>query len=301
MKQLFFAILILFATGISAQQTQLYSLYMLHDFACNPAVAGTDDFLKTQINKRYQFLGIQDAPSTTSYSVHGNLENLSMGWGGMIYKDTHGAFSKFGAYAAYAYRIALDARTNISFGLNLGLINYKVDATSLTALQEEVNFDFAKYSYIRPDATAGIYIKSKDYFGGIAVDQLFNNKIELIEDANAAKNTISRLKSHYSIMAGYIYKLSYGFTFEPTVVIRKAALTPLQVEASARAVYNKTAWAGIGIRTSDAVTLLIGYNYQKTMYFAYAYDITYSNLRKDSFGSHEIILGIRFPEPFLNL
>lgn len=269
---------------------------MMHDFANNPAIAGTDDFLKAQLNKRYQFLGIPDAPNTTSFSAHGDLEALSMGWGTIIYKDAHGPFEKFGAYGAYAYRIAIDPRTDLSFGTSIGLISYKIDGTSLVGIQPEPFLDLDKYSFIRPDATAGVYLKSKDYYAGISVDQLFNNKIELIQDTAIGNTVINRLRSHYCIMGGYTYRLSYGFTFEPNLLVRKTAFAPLQAEISGRVVYDKTVWAGMSFRTGDAVTLLLGYYYDRKLYFAYAYDITYSRLRKDSYGSHEILLGIRFPE-----
>ncbi|MFO7869036.1 MAG: type IX secretion system membrane protein PorP/SprF [Bacteroidales bacterium] len=301
MKQLFLIIsMCVTFISVSAQQTPIYTMYMLNDFAINPAIAGTDDFMKAQVNRRYQYVGIDGAPLTTSFSVHGNLDVLSMGWGGHVYKDTYGPFSKFGAYGAYAYRIALDRSTDLSFGVNVGLINYSINTSSFVTINNEPHLDPDQYSFIKPDATLGVYIKSRDYYAGITADQLFNNKLSVLEvdDTIRVDGALNRLTTHVSLMGGYHYRLSYGFVMEPNLVLRKSPRTPLQVEATARLVYDKTAWAGIGYRSGDAVTLLLGYAFEKKYYFAYAYDITYSQLRKDSYGTHEIMIGVRFPEPF---
>jgi len=296
-KIILYSIFCLFSMTLAAQQSPLYSLYMFNDFAINPAVAGSENCYKAQINNRYQFVGIENAPVTASLSLHGRLNESPMGIGGLIYNDSQGAFSKFGVYGAYSYIIEIDNRTDFSLGLNLGVIDYKIDLTKIKFLEEEPNLTESTYEFIRPDATFGAYLKSRDYFAGVSMDQLFNNKLEMVADSLVSDNSaINRITSHVSLVGGLKYKLSYGFDFEPTVLIRKAPKTPVQAEISGRLTYQKTAWAGVSVRSSDAVALLIGYNYRKLFTFAYAYDITYSALRKASNGSHEVIIGIKFKE-----
>jgi type IX secretion system PorP/SprF family membrane protein len=300
MKKLLIIIATFISASVFAQQTPLYTLYLMNDFSINPAIAGTEDFFRGQVNKRYQFNGIEGAPSTTSFLAHGNLESLSMGWGAMGFKDEHGPFSKSGAYLAYAYRIKLDVRTSVSFGINAGLVDYKIDPSGLVTLENEPDLNTEEYSYLKPDATLGVYIKSKDYYAGVSMDQLFNNKFDyyLNDSTIDGTSTFNKVTSHYSLIAGYKYELSYGFVFEPSAVVRKTVTAPFQVEASARLVYDKMVWAGVSVRSGDAVSILIGYNHQKMIYFGYGYDITYSKLRLDSYGSHEVVLGIKFRESF---
>jgi len=268
---------------------------VLNKFAINPSLAGSEDFLKAQVSKRYQFLGIEGAPNTTSLAVHGKLESLNMGWGTMIYKDTHGAFSKVGMYGAYAYKIPLDTRTEVSFGINLGLVDYTIDVSNLKTIQDEPLLNSNEYSFMRPDATFGASIKSKRYHAGVTIDQLFNNKIELITSTEG-NSTLNRVKSHFNIMGGYIHKLSYGFDLEPTAVIRYTGHSPIQIEGTVRLVYEKTAWAGFTYRSGDAFALLVGYTYNNMVYFGYSYDMTYTDLRKDTFGSHEVLVGFKLHE-----
>jgi hypothetical protein len=44
----------------------------------------------------------------------------------------------------------------------------------------------------------------------------------------------------------------------------------------------------------DAVSLMVGYIMQENLTFAYAYDVTTSDIRKYSSGTHEIMIGMKF-------
>jgi hypothetical protein len=53
-------------------------------------------------------------------------------------------------------------------------------------------------------------------------------------------------------------------------------------------------WAGIGFRTRDAATVMVGFNHRETLRIGYAFDITTTDLKNYSSGSHEVMLGITF-------
>lgn len=277
-----------------AQQTPLYSMYMFNEFAYNPAVAGLTNYYQAQVNNRYQFAGIENAPVTATITLTGKVGSLPMGWGGMIYNDTQGAFGKFGAYAAYAYNVKIKRYTKLSFGLNVGLVKYAIDMTKISFLDNEVNLNESMYTSIRPDATFGVYYDMRHYFVGFSADQLFNNKIDIYDDTLAVDNTLNRFKSHMNIMAGARYTVAKNLKSESSIIARKVNAAPWQIEVSTRLTYHETLWAGLSLRTSDAVVLFLGYTYRNMLTFGYSYDITYSKLRNGSRGSHEVMLSIKF-------
>ncbi|MBS1941403.1 MAG: type IX secretion system membrane protein PorP/SprF, partial [Bacteroidetes bacterium] len=53
-------------------------------------------------------------------------------------------------------------------------------------------------------------------------------------------------------------------------------------------------WIGATYRTEDAVSLMVGYWMKKTFQFGYSYDLTMTNLRNYTSGTHEVMLGITF-------
>jgi hypothetical protein len=53
-------------------------------------------------------------------------------------------------------------------------------------------------------------------------------------------------------------------------------------------------WGGLSFRMKDAVSILLGYNYDDKFSFGYAYDMGVNGLRKFNTGSHELMIGYRF-------
>jgi hypothetical protein len=48
-------------------------------------------------------------------------------------------------------------------------------------------------------------------------------------------------------------------------------------------------------RTNDAIIALVGLKYDR-FYFAYAFDFTLTDIRTQSFGTHELSLAVKFGE-----
>lgn len=293
-KYILYIVFVLISCRAFAQQTPLYSMYMFNEFAVNPAVTSLQTYTKAQVNNRYQFVGIENAPITATITLTGKVKTHPMGWGGMIYNDSQGAFSKFGVYGGYSYCLKTGRNSKLALGLSVGLIKYSVDMTKIRFLEEETNLNESLYSSIRPDATFGLYYKFRRYFIGVSADQLFNNQIDMYDDTLAVDNTLNRFKSHLNIMLGSEYKITRNFISESSIVARKVYASPWQVEVSTRVTYRKSLWGGLSYRTEDAVVLFLGYTYRGMISFGYAYDITYSKLNAGSHGSHEAFLSIKF-------
>jgi hypothetical protein len=58
--------------------------------------------------------------------------------------------------------------------------------------------------------------------------------------------------------------------------------------------YGDHLWGGMTYRLDDALVLIAGYNINENLKFGYAYDITTSDLKSESSGSHEILLRYSF-------
>lgn len=297
MKMAKYIIALLITTStlvVRGQQTPVYSQYMFNDFVVNPAIAGTHDYYQIRTTNRFQWVGLKDAPITNTLSMYGPHKNKPMGWGGYVLSDNTGPTGKVGVYGAYGYNINLMKDIQLSFGLSAGLIQYKLDTKKLNFAEDET-FDKNKYTWTKPDAVAGVYLYAMRYFAGISVDQLFNSKVEVFEkDSLTEGSPMNRLKSHFTLVGGYKLNFDNNFDLEPTILFRATGKTIPQAEITAKAIYQKMVWLALTFRTSDAVSILAGYNYKDKIYFGYSYDVTYSRIRIKSGGSHEIMIGARF-------
>lgn len=289
-------ILILGTSNLHAQQSPLYTQYMFNEFVINPAIAGTHDYYQIRLNNRYQWLGIENAPITGALSVYGPHKSKPMGWGGYLYTDMQGPTSKIGLYGAYAYNIVIKNDINLSMGLNIGLIQYKIDPSEIDfEVDEDATFIANKYTFIKPDAAAGLYMYSTRFYVGFSADQLFNNSLDVEKDtAYTGGETFNRLKTHFTLVGGYKFNLNRDFDMEPTLLFRATGSSPIQVELDVKTIFRKKAWLAVGYRSGDAISLIIGYNHKDQIYVGYSYDITTSKMRYNSSGSHEIMIGARF-------
>lgn len=294
MRRLLLAIGCLMYLSSYATQTPQYTQYMFNDFLINPAIAGTHDYYQIRLTNRYQWVGIKDAPATYALSVYGPHKSMPMGWGGYIYSDNQGPTGKIGAYGSYGYNVNIQSDINISFGLHMGLVQYKIDIAKIDFLEEEIDLDKNRYNYLKPDAAFGTYVYSTRYFGGLAIDQLFNNKIVVTRDSSSTINTFNRLKSNLTLFGGYKLNINRDIDLEPTMLIRATSRVMPQVEITAKGVYKRMVWAALAFRTSESVSFLAGYNYQDQIYVGYSVDIPYIKMRHGSAGTHEIMIGARF-------
>jgi type IX secretion system PorP/SprF family membrane protein len=276
----------------------VYTQYSLNDFVINPALAGVHDYYQIRLSHRSQWVGVKDAPRTYILSAYGPHASRPMGWGGYVYSDATGPTAKTGLYGAYGYNLTIQSDVNISFGLSLGLIQYKVDLSKIDFLEDETSAAKYKNNFIRPDAGIGTYLYSSRYYAGFSVDQLFNSKIVLDRDSSdKTDGSYSRLKSHFTLTGGYKFNINRDFDGEPSVLFRATTKALPQMEINAKATFRKMAWLALGFRTNDAILIMAGYNYQDQIMVGYSYDIAIGNKlnpKRYSGGSHEIMIGARF-------
>jgi len=292
--RIFSVLAVLITCGtVHSQQLPQYSQYMLNDYVLNPAIAGIHDYYQVRSNYRYQWTGIVDAPRTYTISVFGPHKKKDMGFGGYIFNDVTGPTSRIALYGSYAYNIMIQQDMRLSFGLNAGLIQYKVDGTKITLhdTEEDVVFSNSILNDYLPDATFGLYFYTPQYYVGFSAAQLIMSKINF-KEVDAAG--INKLTNHFHLIAGYKYSINEKLDVEPSVMLKYTSPATPQVDINAKIIYLKNTWGGISYRTKDAVSILLGYIFEDQLYFGYSYDFNTSTLSKYSSGSHELMFGIKF-------
>lgn len=277
--------------NLAGQQLPQFSQYMFNDFVLNPAVAGIYDYYQIRTNHRFQWVGMTDPPLTNSISLYGPHASMDMGYGGTIYTDITGPTSRTGVSGSYAYNIALVGDMRLSMGLNLSILQYRVDGTQLAPKDPSDMFiqGVVSTTYV-PDAGVGIYLYGDNYYAGFSAAQLLNNKLKIFEE----KTGLNRLKSHFFVTGGYRFEVDPDWILEPSAIIKATAPKEFRFEVNAKVEWMEMVWLATGYRFHEAITVMAGYNYDDKFYFGYAYDIGITELRLYNMGSHEIMIGYRF-------
>src|SRR5690606_35635540 len=109
------------------------------------------------------------------------------------------------------------------------------------------------------------------------------------------------MSRHYWLQAGYDYELNSDFTLQPSALVKSDA-NSTQLDLTATELYNKMVWLGVTYRTEDAIAAMIGYqravgNPDRNpgmIRIGYSYDMTTSELKNYSSGSHELMVNYCF-------
>lgn len=289
MKKLVFTLGILLAGLVgNAQQLTFSSQYMLNHYYTNPGAAGSTEYSPVAISFRQQWVGFNEAPRTQSFSFHTPIDGHHAA-GFMLYNDVTGPLKRFSFQGTYTYHVEFSNNSHLGLGLSAMVNQHSLDGTTFnlnSTTDQVLTNGVAKSTNF--DADFGVYYYTNDYYAGIAIPQLFQNKYKFGDNIEE----LNKQKRHYYFMGGYKFKIDEMWDIEPSFLMKTVAHAPVQFELTTRAHYNKMFWAGLSWRMKASVVLMAGVLY-KDFAFGYSFDITTNNIRNYSSGTHELYLSYR--------
>lgn len=279
-------------SAVNAQQLSLTSQYMMNNYILNPAIAGTENFIPINLNIRNQWVNIKGAPVTQSLSSHAYL-GKNIGIGGVVFNDVTGPTRRTGASVSVAYHVRLNKAytRKLSFGLAGVFFQHYINKDQLTTDQpEDMSILNGFNNQFCPDANFGIYFSETDrFYAGFSIMNLLEIKKDLFSLSHTINNPIERT---YYFHGGYHFKLGKDFGFEPSLMMQFQEQTPIQFDFNGRFSWRRMIWLGGSYRMKDAAVVMLGLDF-KHFCLGYSYDITLSEIKKYSYGSHEINLTYR--------
>ncbi len=305
-----------------AQQLPHYTQYVLNNYIINPAVAGIENYTDVKISHRRQWVGIDGAPVTTYFTIHGPLKKSDYesatptgfhysnenprgsaywedyskpenhgGIGMTILNDRTGPLNRFAAMGTYAYHMGIAPKTTLSMGVSVGIKSISLNSSKL-------NFDVpidpavAGSGYLNklsPDMSLGLWLYSSDYYAGLSFQNVFPTKLKFSDDT--VKLAGGSLVPHTFLTAGYRMFINDDISFLPSVLMKYVGGAPLSFDVNTKFQYHDLLWVGASYRYRDSWAGMIGVNISNAVNIGYSHDITVSNLNAVSKGSHEIMVG----------
>ncbi len=289
MKKIFIIIIITLLNGlhgINAQQTALFSQNMYNPLRINSAYAGTKEGFVLVGMGRMQWLGVEDSPNTATLSIHGPIfENMGLGLS--LTQDNIGFMEQTNAKISYSYQIDVTFDSRLSFGINAGFSLMNIDFTKKDAYDPGDPQIYALDNQFYPNVGVGIYYYSYDGYIGLSAPRLLEPKLD--------PNIIGRAKlvRDYYLVGGYIFDLDEIIKIKPAFMLRYTKNAPLSIDISTNIYYERWGF-GVGYRYQDALNLFFQLFLTRQFSIGYSYDYTLSELRHDSWGSHEIMFRYDF-------
>ncbi len=289
---------------VFSQQLPQFTHYLYNTTAINPAYAGSKEALSIISLNRSQWVGVDNAPETYTFSSHVPLRDNEMGIGMSFIQDQIGVETFSEIYADYAYTIQTSRQNRLSFGIKVGFASYNLDPLFLNDPSVATDPYFANFSKLwTPNVGIGIYYRSQNkWFVGISSPKLFSSYLrESFQQRNI--NDFTPERAGYYLIGGAIVELNRSIKFRPSILTKTTNGSQLSFDLTSTFFFNEDAFSiGASYRFSDASDGFGFFGDVKALPFlriGYSYDPPFfNNISALSSGTHELILSFELFKEF---
>lgn len=286
--------------SVNAQQDPQYTQYMYNMSVVNPAYAGSKEGLAIGLLYRSQWVGIDDAPKTATFSINSPV-GKNVGLGLSVVSDKIGPVEENNVFADFSYTLNLGGEHKLAFGLkagatfqNIGLFSdigngYVTDAGDEAFSQNTNNTNL--------NIGTGFFYYTNKYYVSFSVPNMFKSTFLDVTD-NGEEFKFGSDVLHYFLSAGYVFNLSENTKFKPSFLLKSAFNAPTSLDISANFLFSDRFEIGATYRLDDSVGAMANFAVTPDIRVGYAYDYVTSDLNYTTSGSHEIMVlfDLNFPK-----
>ena len=283
-KILIFALMLTCYSGFAQQDAQ-YTQYMYNTININPAYAGSRGVMSVFGLHRTQWVGLDGAPTTNTFSFNTPISNSNLGVGFSLVNDRIGPTSDNTISADISYTIPMNEVYKLSFGVKASGNIFNLDTDKLDPSNpidpnlQNFNNEFS------PNFGAGVYLHSDKLYLGLSVPNF-------LQDSKYNDNEVAvfQERMNFYFIGGYVFDVSPSIKFKPAFLTKMVTGSPLQVDASANFLFFDKFMLGGAYRWDAAVSALAGFQVTDGLFIGYSYDMETTQLRRYNSGSHEVFL-----------
>jgi type IX secretion system PorP/SprF family membrane protein len=235
----------------NAQQEVMYSQYMFNTLAINPSYAGSRDVLSLTALGRYQWLGVDGAPTTYSFTLDMPIKNEKMGLGLMAYTDAIGVSRTTGINVPYAYRVKVGSKTTLALGVQLGLdhISNNLSNVANIGINDPVFSEASNINKMFPNAGAGLFLSNDKGYFGVSAPKLIENKLSSFTIDGETYETKQR--RHFFAMMGFVVGKG-NVKLKPSAMVRYTKGAPIGIDGNLNVWFRDKIAIGVSARKSQA-------------------------------------------------
>jgi type IX secretion system PorP/SprF family membrane protein len=281
-------ILILLAANIAnGQQDPMYTQYNFNTQTFNPAYAGTWESMGFLALGRHQWIGMEGAPTTYTFSMQTNTKNDKVGLGLNIVSDKIGMEKRLSLFGDYSYGLQINKESILRLGLKFGVSNYQNILSQYIQYpgQPDPTLLGDTDSRYLPNFGVGAFLLSDNYYIGFSIPKILENELE-----DNYNNLTQAEFRHYFLIAGYVFSLSEYLKFKPTFLTKITTGAPLEFDFTANFLLGEKVWLGAMYRPGDSFGFIAQWIFEEKLRIGYSIDFTTSKLKSFQNGTHEVMI-----------
>jgi type IX secretion system PorP/SprF family membrane protein len=281
---LFSFVLVLTSMLNYAQQDAQFTQYMYNTININPAYAGSRGALSIFALHRTQWVGLDGAPVTNTFSMNTPLNESNLGLGISIVNDKIGPTQENTISADISYSIPTSDSFKLSFGMKATANLFSLDVNKLNPVDNDPSLhDFN--NKFTPNIGAGIYLHSDKAYLGFSVPNFIETN-----RYNDNEVAIFKEKINYYLIGGYVFTISNDIQFKPAGLLKIVQGAPIQADISGNFMFMEKLTVGVAYRWNAAMSGMVGFQISEGLHIGYGYDLETTHLDKYNSGSHEVFL-----------
>lgn len=287
MKKLLPFVLLISSLPAMAQQDPIYSQYILNPLVINPAYAGLPNNLNINASYRMQWQGFEGQPNTFNLNGSSSLLNNKAGIGFMFSHDQIGNTKNTEVNASFAYKLELGYDRVLSFGMQAGLLNYRMDNNQLNVFDTDDEVFLNNEQGTKLNIGAGLIFKGQDFLIGLSVPRMLPTKFK------AGESEFELYNQHYYLFGAYVFYLNEQLKFKPTAMVRAVKGAAISTDVGANIIFNSIHTAGAFTRNFKTYGILLQTLYREKFRLGYVFELPTNKSVGVNFTTHEITLGMR--------
>lgn len=297
MKRLSYILILIILTGTAkGQQFPFLEGYNLNPFCLSPSYAGIHNQKTLFLDYRSDWSGIQSGPSTIQMSYNDKYSD-KVGFGGRFIYDKTDIFRQSLILGTYTYEVVVAEGHLLNLGLSAGFFRNSIDMSKYYNNPDFVDDQVLMYGREKSKLKFASDFSALYRFRNVEAGILFSN---IMIGTTKYRDSDFKYKPfrNYLIHGSYNLAIDERWELNPTVIFRDGKNVPAQFEICPSVIWDKKIWGNALFRTGGIFGLGFGGEVYKGLLLNYSYNLS-SGIALNTFGSHQISLGVRLNE-FLN-
>lgn len=272
-----------------AQQKVQFSQYMFNKLFINPAYAGAEEALSLTFAHRSQWIGVENAPTTQTFSGHTQFRKKHFGVGFTVVNDKIGVHNNLSVLTNYAYHLQTGKRSFLSMGLQAGMHNARSDYASLAGAAHDPKLYNATISETFFDFGMGVYFRSPRLHIGLSAPEFLPEKIFFNDTVS-----VQLSRTNFFLFSSYRITKNESLEYEPSILLKYLPGLPLSYDVNVNMIYRNVLTLGLSYRKHESIDFLLKAQVTAQLQLGYAYDYAIGDVSRLTNGSHELMVHFLF-------
>src|SRR3970040_2465804 len=246
MKKIFLVSLLVLIVFIdsNAQQNPHYTQYMYNMNVVNPAYAGSKESISFGALYRKQWVNIEDAPTSFTFSGHAPVAN-NVGLGLSFISDKIGPVTEQNVFGDFSYTLRLSETNKLALGIKAGVSFHQVNLRDIqSSLPDPSEGIFGEdINDASLNLGVGAFYYTDKYYVAFSIPKMMTSA-HLDYNGREYGSDVS----HYFLTGGYVFDVNYDLKFKPSFMLKSAFNVSPSLDVSANFLYMEKLELGFTFR-----------------------------------------------------